>query len=52
MKPPLNPRRINGSLFVKIGRWFEASATGSGVFALVMVVVLLLAVEVVRWFAS
>lgn len=41
-------RRPASSIFVRIGSWFEASATGWGILALPAIVLLLLGVGLLR----
>ena len=50
-QPTLTVRRPGGfasSIFVRIGTWFEASATGWGILALPLIVLLVLAVSLLR----
>lgn len=43
IKPPRQP----ATLLVKLGGWFEARATGSGTLALVAIIVLVVAGEII-----
>jgi len=52
MKSILNPNRTTDTLLVRIGGWFEAHATGWGVAALVAVVGLLVATEIIKLVAA
>lgn len=49
------PHRCGGlasSIFVRIGTWFEASATGWGILALPLIVLLVLGVGLLQRFLS
>jgi hypothetical protein len=48
-QPPFPPQ--HDSLSVKVGSWFEANATGKGVLAIPVVVLLLAIAAVVRFLA-
>lgn len=51
----VTPRRSGGlasSIFVRIGTWFEASATGWGILALPLIVLLVLGVGLLQRFLS
>lgn len=41
--PPRQPNRVTDSISVKLGSWFEAHATGRGVLAVPIVVLIVVA---------
>jgi hypothetical protein len=48
----LAPRPPPATLTVKIGAWFEATATGRGILAVPLVVLMLVITAIVRWVAT